>query len=54
MDCPENGIICGTAMAEKRIENSNVRYSAAYPTGAERSAKRTSLPWGRPHSIPRR
>jgi len=23
-----------------------VRYSAAYPTGAERIAKRTSLPWG--------
>ena len=36
MDCPENGIIFGTAMAEKRLENSKVRYSAAYPTGAER------------------
>lgn len=29
MDCPENGIIFGTAMAEKRLENSKVRYSAA-------------------------
>ena len=36
MDCPENGIIFGTAMAEKRLENGNVRYSAAYPTGRER------------------
>ena len=36
MDCPENGIIFGTAMAEKRLENGKVRYSAAYPTGAER------------------
>ena len=36
MDCPENGIILGTAMAEKRQENGKVRYSAAYPTGAER------------------
>lgn len=35
---PENGIICGTAMAEKRIENGKVRYSAAYPTRAERFA----------------
>ena len=35
MDCPENGIIFGTAMAEKRLENSKVRYSAAYPTGRE-------------------
>ena len=33
MDCPENGIIFGTAMAEKRLENGKVRYSAAYPTG---------------------
>ena len=33
---PKNGIICGTAMAEKRLENSKVRYSAAYPTGRER------------------
>ena len=33
---PENGIIFGTAMAEKRLENGKVRYSAAYPTGAER------------------
>ena len=23
-----------------------VRYSAAYPTGRERIAKRTSIPWG--------
>ena len=36
MDCPENDIIFGTAMAEKRLENGKVRYSAAYPTGAER------------------
>ena len=33
---PENGIICGTAMAEKRLEKGRVRYSAAYPTGRER------------------
>ena len=39
MGCPENGIIFGTAMAEKRRENSKVRYSAAYPTGAARSVK---------------
>ena len=38
MDCPENGIIFGTAMAEKRLENGKVRYSAAYPTRAERFA----------------
>ena len=36
MGCPGNGIIFGTAMAEKRLENGKVRYSAAYPTGAER------------------
>ena len=36
MDCPENGIILGTAMAEKRLENRKVRYSAAYPTGRGR------------------
>lgn len=36
MGCPKNGIIFGTAMAEKRLEKSKVRYSAAYPTGAER------------------
>ena len=36
MDCPENDIIYGTAMAEKRIENSKMRYPAAYPTGRER------------------
>ena len=35
---PENGIICGTAMAEKGIGNGKVRYSAAYPTGAERAS----------------
>ena len=35
MDCPKNGIICGTAMAEKRLEKGKVRYSAAYPTGVE-------------------
>ena len=36
LDCPENDIIFGTAMAEKRLENGKVRYSAAYPMGAER------------------
>ena len=36
MDCPENGIIFGTAMAEKRLEDGKMRYSAAYSTGAER------------------
>ena len=30
-----NGIIFGAAMAEKKIENGKVRYSAAYPTGRE-------------------
>ena len=39
MDCPENGIIFGTAMAEKRLENDKMRYSAAYPRGAERIEK---------------
>lgn len=43
MDCPGNGIIFGTAMAEKRLENGKVRYSAACPTGAERCK---ILPWG--------
>ena len=33
---PENGIIFVTAMAEKKLENDEVRYSAAYPKGAER------------------
>ena len=33
MGCPENGIIFGTAMAEKRLEGSKVRYLAACPTG---------------------
>jgi len=32
----KNGIICNAAMAEKTLENSEMRYSAAYPTGAER------------------
>lgn len=36
MDCPENGIIFNTAMAEKRIENSKVRYSATYSTRVAR------------------
>ena len=36
IDCPENGIIIDTAMAEKRLESNKVRYSVAYPTGAER------------------
>ena len=49
-DVTGNGIIFGAAMAEKRLENSKVRYSAAYPTRADRSAKRTSSPWGL-HSI---
>ena len=35
MDCLENGIIFGTAMAEKRLENGKVRYSAACPMGRE-------------------
>ena len=39
MDCLKNGIIFGTAMAEKKLENSKVRYSAAYPMGAERVVK---------------
>ena len=34
-----NGIIFGAAMAEKKIENGKVRYSAAYPTGREHIAK---------------
>ena len=46
IDCPENGIIIDTAMAEKRLENGKVRYSAAYPTGAERIVKVTPLPCG--------
>ena len=33
---PENDKILITAMAEKKLENDEVRYSAAYPTGAER------------------
>lgn len=39
MDCPENGIIFGTAMAEKKLENDELRYSAAYPTGRGRIEK---------------
>ncbi len=39
LGCPENGIIFGTAMAEKRLENDKMRYSVAYPTGAERIEK---------------
>ena len=35
---PENDIIFGAAMAEKRLENDKMRYSAAYPTGRERFA----------------
>ena len=31
-----NGIIFDTAMAEKKLENDELRYSAAYPTGRER------------------
>ena len=33
MGCPKNGIIFGTAMAEKRLEDGKMRYSVAYPTG---------------------
>lgn len=40
MDCQENGIIFGIAMAEKKLENSKVRYLAAYPTGAKRMLRR--------------
>ena len=36
MGRPKNGIIFGTAMAEKRLDDGKMRYSAAYPTGAER------------------
>ena len=35
-DCMKNGIIFDAVMAEKKIENGDVRYSAAYPTGRER------------------
>ena len=34
-DQSKNGIIFGTAVAEKTLENVEMRYSAAYPTGAE-------------------
>ena len=40
---PKNGIISGAAMAEKRLENCKVRYSAAYPTGAERYCVRLEI-----------
>ena len=46
MGCPKNGIIFGTAMAEKKLENRVVTYSAAYPTGRERIVKVTPLPCG--------
>ena len=36
-----NGIIFGAAMAEKKIEDGKVRYSAAYPTGRELGKKST-------------
>ena len=39
MGRPKNGIIFGTAMAEKRLENDKMGYSAAYPRGAERIEK---------------
>ena len=29
-----------------RLTDAKVRYSVAYPTGRERSVKRTSIPWG--------
>ena len=45
-DCMGDGIIFGTAMAEKRLETGEVRYSAAYPTGRERIVKVTPLPCG--------
>ena len=41
MGRPKNGIVFGTAMAEKRLEDGKMRYSAAYPTGVERCKKRT-------------
>ena len=40
-----NGIIFGVAMAEKKSESGEMRYSAAYPTGAERFMKRSE--WSR-------
>ena len=36
----------GNLPMRRRAGNAKVRYSAAYPTGAERIAKGTSLPWG--------
>ena len=34
----KNGIICGIAMSEKKIDNGALRYSAAYPTDAPKEA----------------
>ena len=34
-----NGIICGIAMSEKKIDNGAVRYSAAYPTDAPKKLR---------------
>ena len=31
---------------ESRLKNTGMGYSAAYPTGRERIAKGSSLPWG--------
>ena len=36
----------GNLPMRRREENAKVRYSAAYPTGAERIVKMTPLPWG--------
>ncbi|MBP5544799.1 MAG: hypothetical protein ILM98_12030 [Kiritimatiellae bacterium] len=36
MDCPENGLIFDTVMAEKKLESGDESFSAAYPVGAER------------------
>ena len=54
MDSPENGIIFGTTMAEKRLENSKVRCSAAYPTCAERGVNRNISSIPLPHVRERR
>ena len=40
----ENGIISVAAMAEKKLENDEVRYSAAYPTCAERCHEAYQVP----------
>ena len=42
----KNGIIHDIAMAEKKIDDIEVRYSAAYPTGRERIVKVTPLSCG--------